>query len=488
KKFNSKFSFSNDRYSIFHDTSRITKFMVPLAIFLVTVIGNFIVMKDFPLSADEALIKFQADCYRQFKIGGILPTNLVPTHNIFFLSYQYYNESSTGWTSQYLPVYAFFYAVLSTANLEFLLGAIMNCVSLVMVWHIAKILWPQDKELPWICVIFLGSSSQFLITGMTYYTMNGHLAINLIWLWLFLKNKTWATLLLPWVGALAIGMHQPHIHAHMAIPCLLLVPFKKKWWETAYIVIIYLLACYIWYSFLTHVRNSDPNEIMNQSLGLPSAISIIVRLMNVFLLINWSNIVAGLLCIYALNRYKNMPFSIRLIALSFIVSFFFYLLFPGTGGHGWGSRYSHCILGHMVLLAGYGYQLLKEFLCHNLLKRFVCVFTLFALLIQLPLRCYQSSSFVTPYARLFDHISTLDVDYVGIKFLEGYYVLDMVRNDPFFRNRPIFFRSNNTDLKEKLGLEDETVTYIGAEEFKKFGIPLTDPEEIERVREMGLID
>ena len=60
--------------------------------------------------------------------------------------------------------------------------------------------------------MLLASSPQFLITSMTSYAMSAYLALNLLWLWLFLRDTPRAHLAAMTVGFAACGLHQLIFH------------------------------------------------------------------------------------------------------------------------------------------------------------------------------------------------------------------------------------------------------------------------------------
>ena len=75
-----------------------------------------------------------------------------------------------------------------------------------------------------VAAVLLATSSQFLLTAMTPYSMTAHLALNLAWLWLFLRGGVVGHSLAIAVGALACGLHQLVFHPLFVAPFALLSP------------------------------------------------------------------------------------------------------------------------------------------------------------------------------------------------------------------------------------------------------------------------
>ena len=78
-------------------------------------------------------------------------------------------------------------------------------------------------------VILLVCSSQFLITAMTPYAMTAHLALNMIWLWLFLRDTRGAHALAAGVAFVACGLHQVVFHPLFAAPFILSLLRARRW-------------------------------------------------------------------------------------------------------------------------------------------------------------------------------------------------------------------------------------------------------------------
>ncbi|WP_332699641.1 hypothetical protein, partial [Halalkalibacter lacteus] len=86
-------------------------------------------------------------------------------------------------------------------------------LSVVLLAAIARRLWPDEGLRPWMALAFLVTSSEVLMTSGTGYSMPAHLALNLLWLWLYQRGdaRSWGLALA--VGVLALGLHNPMPHA-----------------------------------------------------------------------------------------------------------------------------------------------------------------------------------------------------------------------------------------------------------------------------------
>ena len=80
-----------------------------------------------------------------------------------------------------------------------------------------------------ISVILLASSAQFLIAAMTPYAVTTHLCLNLVWLWLFLRDRWWGHLAAVLVAFVASGLHQVAFHPLFAAPFVFSLLFTRRW-------------------------------------------------------------------------------------------------------------------------------------------------------------------------------------------------------------------------------------------------------------------
>src|SRR6266852_644436 len=87
--------------------------------------------------------------------------------------------------------------------------------------------------------ILLACSSQFLITAMSPYAMTAHLALNMVWLWFFLRDTRAGHLMAAGVAFVACGLHQVIFHPLFAAPFLLSLLVARRWKLAAYHGVVY---------------------------------------------------------------------------------------------------------------------------------------------------------------------------------------------------------------------------------------------------------
>src|ERR1051325_10677710 len=133
-------------------------------------------------------------------------------------------------------------------DLQTLLNPVLATVTILALYGAVRRIWPESQTNALIGVGLLASSSQFLLMSMTAYAMSAHLALNTIWLWLYLRPERREFYLAPIVGALAIGLHQPIVHALFVTPFLLRLVWQRKWSAVSVYGLIYLSGCAAWYA------------------------------------------------------------------------------------------------------------------------------------------------------------------------------------------------------------------------------------------------
>jgi hypothetical protein len=107
-------------------------------------------------------------------------------------------------------------------------------------------------------------------------------------------------------------------------------------------------------------------------------------------------------------------------------------------GHGWGYRYLHGLLGNLCLLAAFAWVRLVDPVGAGSRRAWARLgaATAFWSLVALPIRAWQVSSFVGPYATAYRAIEGAPADLVIVDPGGLWYGADLVRNEPFLTNVP----------------------------------------------------
>jgi len=182
------------------------------------------------------------------------------------------------------------------------------------------------------------------------------------------------------------------------------------------------------------------------------------------------------LILIAVVTWKTQPPLVRDSIPAAAITFFFYLSFPHLQGHGWGYRFMHPAYG-LLALAGAGglvawVRIYKTPLAINAL-----LFSLlFSLIIQMPYRIYEVRTMVRPLSLAWAYIASRPNDFVIIQTSEFWYACDLIRNDPWLKQKPFVFDAQHLSDSQKADLARRgTVLTVGAKEVRPFGVILSDP-------------
>ena len=299
--------------------------------------------------------------------------------------------------SSYLPVYAALRAIFMSVGLEWLTNPVLAALSLLALAALTRKLWPEDPWKPLLAVALLAASPQFLVMSMTSYAMPAHLALNLIWLWLY--ADPYQTPLLAGSPGLAsprsvcinpsftpssplrfsCGSHSRDGGGQLfgTRPCI-------SWGSPAGMPGGSIFS----YAAFRHF----PERLRSLITALFSSRASISR----SCWVGWPFLFR---CsrFSALSRLRQQPPLIQDAAASCFLTFGFYIFVQLDQAHGWGDRYFHGALGCLILLSLVGWDALVDRIGKRAAFAFVVVGLGAAVLLQLPVRCYEAERFVWPF-------------------------------------------------------------------------------------------
>jgi len=444
---------------------------VAVVVFAVAAIGTQTVFHNYLVTADEYLADFQARIFLRGKFQAEVPSAWISAERFlnlpFFVQYFPANHS---WNSVYLPVYAAMRAVFQSVGLQSLLNPFLAALTVIAVYGTARNIWPESKTNALIAIGLLVSSSQFLVMSMTSYSMPAHLALNAIWLWLYSRPDRGGFYLAPLVGVLAIGLHQPIVHALFALPFLLRLVLQRRWRAVLIFAPIYLAGCALWFAWQTRYQ-------VGGNAGIASFFKIlnprmpIIQSMNLLLIIGWASLAAPFLAVLGASQFFKVRPIIQDSILSCLLTFGFYFFFYLDQAHGWGYRYFHGAIACSIIVAVAGFNRLSNLVGQHRATKFVLVGIAASLLIQFPLRCFEAERFVRPYARTAAAIHAIPKDIVAFDWLEAWYSADLIRNDPFLEQRPIIVSIFQLTPEAVAALEKNgTARFITRDDLTRLGM------------------
>jgi hypothetical protein len=473
--------------------------------------GVWIVFVGYALSRDEDMANFGAAILAHGGAWAAIAPEWRAYAHALEPEFVRLSPDAAFWQPDYLPVNSALRALAGWAAP--LVGPLLAAASVVMVFAIGRRLWPQRPGLALAAAVLLATSSQVLITAMTPYAMTAHMALNLAWLWLFLRGGRVGHGGAIAVGFLACGLHQLAFHALFAAPFVLQLWLQRRWRLAALYTLAYAAICAFWtdYSPLTLAAQGGAAGVRAGAAGLGGQLAAVIaahhppgaRSMaeNLIRFITWQNpLTAPLAAIGLVGVVKGgeargtanvmRPLAGGLVLTTLAVS----VLMPYQG-LGWGYRYWHGLLGPLALIAALGWGRLTGPLVDRDRRADGAVFAAvaaMALLVLAPIRAAQAHTFARPYIAAEAAIRAAPAQIVLIDTYGGWFTADLARNDPTLSNRPLTMRWNNLTPAKLRDLCDRyTIARFDSIDAASFGITslLTPAETIDlTARRTGMAD
>ena len=412
--------------------------MVALAIFVVTLLTTRWALHGYAFSMDEFSTDFQALIFAHGKLRVVLPSSWRPFAFGMTPVFIAFTAPDGAWFSAYLPVYSLLKAPFAALGAGTLLNPMLAALSIIAMGGVARRLWPTDPLRSWLAIALLATSSQFIVTSGTAYSMPAHLCLNLIWLWLYLRGdgRSWAGALI--VGVLALGLHNPFPHALFVAPFLVRLARDRRWKRLAWAALAYGSASVLWFSWLrSGYQSASHGGGLLDVFAMPNGSILWLHAINLSLLLTWQVPVFGLLVVAALVGPRRLESPFQDLAWGVLITLIFYMFFPTTQGHGWGYRYAYQVLGNLALLAAAGVTPLRAVIGRRRTTLALAGALVIALMVQLPLRLVDTEQFVRPFAAGAEYLRTRPADVVLVHGDSIWYGRDLVRNDPFLRGQPV---------------------------------------------------
>ncbi len=411
-------------------------YLIAAAAFALATAGYFVVFHEYSLTADENMADFQARIFLSGHLRAVLPAFWEPMVRLIMPVHAYYFPQLHSWNSGYLPVYAALRAAFMSVEMQALVNPLCAALSVCLIAAVARQIWPNDKLKPLLAAALLATSSQFLVMSMTAYAMPAHLALNLLWLWLYLdpqKRRFW---LAPFVGVAALGLHQPFFHALFVTPFLARLVWERRWKTSSYFALIYLAGIVCWYAWWQHFIPTFSGGGSKSAFGM-NRYTWMFQVIYLSLVVGWLALPIPLLATLGFANLRRQKPVLWDAAFSCLLTFGFYVFVRLDQAHGWGDRYFHGAIGCLILVALIGWDVLVQRAGRQGAGLFVVAGLALSLFMQFPLRCFQAEKFVAPYARTAEDFHNSNTSIVGFNPLEGWYTTDLIRNDPFLRQHPV---------------------------------------------------
>lgn len=413
--------------------------------------GWWLVFGGYPFSRDEFLADFDSEILKRGLLIAPIPLQwqgfaaaLMPLHMLEI-------SPEAGWVSSYLPVNALFRAGMDLLVDPSVANPLLAGLSILALSNVARRLWADRPALAALPVLLLALSPQFLVTAMTPFAMTGHLALNLVWLSLFLNDsRRWDMAALA-VGFLATGLHQIVFHPLFVLPFILELLAARRWNRAALFIGGYIVIGLFWASYwqIAEALNGFSTAAAAGG-GAPILIQRLLRILtsndlsafplmmlNLLRFAAWQHILLLPLLALAWPSIRNGEGIARPLALGMLLMLLLVLILLPWQGVGWGYRYLHGLLGNACLLGGYGWLRSQSRMTPDRRRTSFILASAFTGFALLPFQIVQTGRMVEPsrLASAFIEKAQADIVIVDPSGIElGH---ELVRNRPDLGNRPI---------------------------------------------------
>ena len=421
---------------------------------LAALAGHYWILSGYDMSRDEQLASFDSAIFTRGLLVAPLPAMWHDHAGALNATFMYPTSETSAWVSAYLPLNAALRALFGMAGGAALTGPAMILLGAAALWGCARRIWPDRPEAALVALLLYAGSGQVLFNGMTAYAMPAHLALNLCWLWLFLRRTMWSDLAALAIGFLATGLHQPIVHPMFAAPILVLLVLGREWRRAALYLLGYAAigAFWLWWPGFTWSL-VEGNPLASPADGVDYWTRLVAVIekgdtlrfenmgANLLRFFGWQHLLLPPLMALGLRTLWRSRLAAALaggIVLTLIVMT---VILPYQG-HGFGYRYLHGLIGNAILLAVFGWVALGERLVRwrPLLLRATAA----GLLVLLPMQAWMAHQFYAPFARASARIDASGADYVIVGAGDAPFAMDLVVNPPFLDKHPIRL------LREKL--------------------------------------
>jgi hypothetical protein len=437
---------------------------VALLAFCASLIARQVAHHGFDLSGDEFIAAFQAKIFLEGRILAPLDPAGLEMARALQPVFVFTDAEHGLWGSHYRPVFAAMRAVAMALGADAALNPAMAALAAAATYRVIKALHPDRPDAALVGALVLAVSPQVIATAASGFSFPAHLAFNMCWLACFLRGGARGHLAAIVIGVAALGLHQVHVHALFAAPfvaALLLGAFPGRGWALAYgaAYVPAVAAWIIWPELAVWLQTGDAGAVPlslwqahyfssfggaggDSGLtvtpitpdGLPAGPLMAINLAR---LAAWLSPALLALFLMGAGGWRRLATAERVCLLSIALSIGFRWVFVPDQMHGWGYRHLHPWIGLMAVVAAAGYARPPAAVDVRRLGGFVAALIAVSALALAPLKLWQVERKVGPRAAGQAYLSALDVDVAVLDARLVWFGDDLVRNDPFLRNRPL---------------------------------------------------
>jgi len=431
-------------------------FMATAAVVLLA-LGAIFVYRNDAFSMDEYAAVFQSKIFAAGKLTGQLPPSvvdwLIPRgfNGAFLVA-----SRTTGLAIEsYWPGFSLVLAPFEFFGIPWLCNSCLAGISLFLIHRITLEITDDRRAAGW-SVLFTVSSGTFAAYAISYYSMQAHLAANLLFVWLLLKPTPYRAFGAGVVGSLALVLHNPFPHTLFAAPWIIAMARSRGHRRFLFMLILGYLPLTIlmgtgWLYLRDLVSSGDSafnvvGRTISNVFRLPDKSMVDIRIAEFVKMWIWA--VPCLLILALLGRLRRgNDHYVRLLSQSAVVTFFGYIFVVFDQGHGWGYRYFQSAWGVVPILAACAMTVRPE--PNGRLVAFAGAVAVLNLLLVVPVQMMQINDAITRHSA---QLPKPRKPGNNVYFINdgGFYLADLVQTDPLLRSDDLFLFSRGPELDAEL--------------------------------------
>ncbi len=415
--------------------------------------GTLLVYRNHPLAMDEYAQVFQSQVFAAGRMSGYFPVAIMdwlvpPGFQNYFLSV---SKTTGAVASGYWPSFALILAPFTALGISWACNPLISVLTLLAAHRLALKIYDDREAAAWVVLLTL-ASPEFLINGISYYSMPAHLLANTLYALLLLDANPRKALLAGVVGSIALTLHNPLPHLLFAVPWILWTAGRRDGNRlTLCLAAGYLPLCCVlglgWFWFTGHLRQAgvaaspSGGDLVGMWKNLsifsfPDRSVLLARSIGVAKIWVWA--VPGLVILAGAGAWKGWKNPLlRLLAVSALLTLIGYVMVPVDQGHGWGYRYFHSAWIVLPILAAGALSpartLPSSTFEDQASRSFMIACAVLMLVVGCTIRAVQVRNLITFDVTQISGYPGTEKRVILIDPRNTFYGLDLAQNDPWLR-------------------------------------------------------
>jgi hypothetical protein len=430
---------------------------IALATTAILAVGALVVYHGYPLSMDEYAAVFQSKVFASGALTAHVPPNLIDWLVVrgFNGSFLVASPQTGKIIEAYWPGFALLLAPFQFLAVPWLCNPLLSGFAVFLIYWITREITTDRRTAAW-AMLFAVSSGVFLADGISYYSMQAHLAANLVFVALLVRPSAYRAFAAGLVGSLALILHNPVPHVLFAIPWIIAsaIPSDRRR-HLAPLILGYLpgvALAIVWLLYRAEIGTgaSGLTPIWSAGSGVlawPDAVLLNARVAALVKMCVWAMPSLFALALLGCTLRRADP-RVRLLVCSAILTFVAYLFVRFDQGHGWGYRYFHSAWGVVPILAACAMADRPQL--SGRLISIAGASAILSLLLLIPFQMRQIDQFISRHLAQLAPPRRPGNNVYFIHPLASSYLADMIQVDPLLRNRDLLFVSHGAVLDARM--------------------------------------